>query len=297
MSKLLLNGQTEIIGKVVKVIEGGFGEGQKVLFDTQIAEIHGMKNFHVRESINKLINRGRLVKNVDFIDLKEGIEQIDTFDLTEIYAKQASTQAKNIFVLSERGYTKLIKSMDDDTSWDVMEQIVDNYFTMRQVLNSIEQEKKDLIYKIYEGGQEAIGASKRLTEIEVEEATKPLQIEIQGMKPIVDIVDTFINTDGSVNIETFSKILGIPKMGRNNMFKWLREKKILQGNNKPYQSYMKYFKIVPKVNRYTGNTDFITLVNYNGIVYLYKKLKEDGKICNRPIEEIIEDVKNLSVDK
>ena len=176
---LKINGIKEILGHEIKVIEGGFGPGQKVLFDIQIAEIHGIKNFHVRESINKLINKGRFKEKIDFIDLKEGIDQIDTSILKEIYSKQQLLQAKNIFVLSERGYTKLIKSMDDDTSWDMMEEIVDNYFTMKQILNSIEQEKKDLVYKIYKGGEEAVIASERLRKIEVDEATKPLQIEIE----------------------------------------------------------------------------------------------------------------------
>ena len=176
---LKINGIKEILGHEIKIIEGGFGPDQKVLFDIQIAEIHGIKNFHVRESINKLINKGRFKEKIDFIDLKEGIDQIDTSILKEIYSKQQLLQAKNIFFLSERGYTKLIKSMDDDTSWNVMEEIVDNYFTMKQILNSIEQEKKELVYKIYKGGEEAVIASERLRKIEVDEATKPLQKEIE----------------------------------------------------------------------------------------------------------------------
>ena len=176
---LKINGIKEILGHEIKIIEGGFGPDQKVLFDIQIAEIHGIKNFHVRESINKLINKGRFKEKIDFIDLKEGIDQIDTSILKEIYSKQQLLQAKNIFFLSERGYTKLIKSMDEDTSWNVMEEIVDNYFTMKQILNSIEQEKKELVYKIYKGGEEAVIASERLRKIEVDEATKPLQKEIE----------------------------------------------------------------------------------------------------------------------
>lgn len=176
---LKINGIKKILGHEIKVIEGGFGPGQKVLFDTQIAEIHNMKNSEIRKSINRLLDKGRLKKGIDFIDVLQRGKEFITFDLTDIYAKQAITQAKNIFVLSERGYTKLIKSMDDDTSWDVMEEIVDNYFTMRQVLNSIEQEKKELVYKIYKGGEEAVIASEKLRKIEVDEATKPLQKEIE----------------------------------------------------------------------------------------------------------------------
>ena len=294
MSKLLLNGQTEIIGKVVKVIEGGFGEGQRAILARDIAEQHEVELKYVNKKIRENISR---FNENDLIDLLSSSEELREF--AEENNLIGSNRTQNVFLLSERGYTKLVAMMDNDNDkkWEVMDSIIDNYFHMREIINSREREKANLLLQIYDGGQEGVLASKRLSEMEVEEATKPLQDQIQGMKPIVDIVDTFINTDGSINIETFSKLLGIPKMGRNNMFKWLREKKILQGNNKPYQSYMKYFKIVPKVNRYTGNTDFITLVNYNGIVYLYRKLKEDGRICNRPIEEIIEDVKNLNIDR
>ena len=176
---LKINGIKEILGHEIKVIEGGFGAGQKVLFDIQVAEIHNMETKEVRKSINRLIEKNRLKENIDYIDIKQLGKQFAKFDLLEIYNKTALTMAKNIFVLSERGYTKLIKSMDNDTSWDVMEEIVDNYFTMKQILNSIEQEKKELVYKIYKGGEEAVIASERLRKIEVDEATKPLQKEIE----------------------------------------------------------------------------------------------------------------------
>lgn len=64
--------------------------------------------------------------------------------------------------------------MDDDKSWDVMEQFVDEYFTMRQIISSNEQLKANCLLAIYNGGQDAVIASKKLTEIEIEEATAPL---------------------------------------------------------------------------------------------------------------------------
>lgn len=128
---LKINGIKEILGHEIKIIEGGFGPGQKVLFDIQIAEIHGIKNFHVRESINKLINKGRFKEKIDFIDIKKGMNQNNTFDLTQIYSKQALIQAKNIFILSERGYSKLVKSMNNYISEEkgkMIEEIMKKYF-------------------------------------------------------------------------------------------------------------------------------------------------------------------------
>ncbi len=82
MNKLISKGEQEFLGQVIKVIEGGFGENKRILFDTQIAQIHDMKNFHVRESIKTLIEKGRFIENVDYIDIKQGIGGIDTSSKT-----------------------------------------------------------------------------------------------------------------------------------------------------------------------------------------------------------------------
>ena len=292
MNKLISKGEREFLGQVIKVIEGGFGENKRILFDTQIAQIHDIENKHVRESIKNLIKKGRFIENVDYIDIKQGVGEIDTSIFEGVYSKQALIQAKNIFVLSERGYTKLIKSMDDDKSWDIMEEIVDNYFTMREIINSQEQLKKDLIYEIYKGGENSIEAHKQLTQIEVEEAVKPLQERIEEqLNPAIELMGDFIDEDGAWDIEMFAKVLNIKDMGRNNMFKWLREQKILQGDNKPYQSYMKYFKVVPLKNRYAESK---TLVNYQGVIFLYRRLKEQGKISLKSVDEVL---KELNLNK
>lgn len=291
MNKLISKGEQEFLGQVIKVIEGGFGENKRILFDTQIAQIHDMKDSEVRKSINRLIKRGRFIENVDYIDIIQCGKEFTTFDLLDFYSKQALAQAKNIFVLSERGYTKLIKSMDDDKSWDVMEEVVDNYFTMREIINSQEQLKKDLIYEIYKGGENSIEAHKQLTQIEVEEAVKPLQDRIEEqLNPAIELMGDFIDEDGAWDIEMFAKVLNIKDMGRNNMFKWLREQKILQGDNKPYQSYMKYFKVIPLKNKFAESK---TLVNYQGVIFLYRRLKEQGKISLKSVDEVLKEL-NLS---
>ena len=104
-------------------------------------------------------------------------------------------------------------------------------------------------------------------------------------------VSDFIDEDGAWDIEMFAKVLNIKDMGRNNMFKWLREQKILQGDNKPYQSYMKYFKVVPLKNRYAESK---TLVNYQGVIFLYRRLKEQGKISLKSVDEVL---KELNLNK
>ena len=52
MKELIIKGIQEFMGKEIPVIEGGFGEGQKVVLAKTIAEIHGVE----LKEINKLIN-------------------------------------------------------------------------------------------------------------------------------------------------------------------------------------------------------------------------------------------------
>ncbi|AHZ49092.1 hypothetical protein YBT1520_01595 [Bacillus thuringiensis serovar kurstaki str. YBT-1520] len=48
------------------------------------------------------------------------------------YTKQSFNQSKNIYLLSERGYAKLLKILEDDTAWELYDQFVDGYFNMRE---------------------------------------------------------------------------------------------------------------------------------------------------------------------
>ncbi|EGS9998317.1 hypothetical protein I9Y31_000506 [Clostridium perfringens] len=54
------------------------------------------------------------------------------------FTKMQISKAENIFVLSQRGYTKLVAMMDNsnDKKWDVMNNLIDDYFNMRKQLSS-----------------------------------------------------------------------------------------------------------------------------------------------------------------
>ena len=108
-------------------IEGGFGDGKKAMLVKDIAEIHGKE---VKE-INRLINNNidRFKKDIDLIDLKQVISN-------HLFSEYGFTKAQwgnsnNIYLLSERGYSKLLKILEDDKAWEVYEELVDNYFSMR----------------------------------------------------------------------------------------------------------------------------------------------------------------------
>lgn len=119
----------EKIGKVrFTGIEGGFGEGKKALLVRDIALIHKQTVGNINLLINR--NRKRFKDGIDIIDLKTN----QNFAI--VLSKSGFTQnqinaSSHIYLLSERGYAKLLKIMDDDKAWDIYDELVDNYFNMR----------------------------------------------------------------------------------------------------------------------------------------------------------------------
>ncbi len=98
-----------------------------------------------------------------------------------------------------------------------------------------------------------------------------LTYENEIMKPKAIEYDKFMQSDTTQSIGEAAKIL---KIGRNSLFKILREKKILMLDNTPYQQYMKYFTVIEKpVNMgHKIVNKPVTLINSKGIDYLSKKV-------------------------
>ena len=127
-----VTGTQSFMGREIPVVLGGFGPDKKSICDKTIAEIHEMKPYQIRELLNRNICRFKF--DVDIIDMKKGIVLNDTLNemLQKLgYSRQSITQAEHIYVLSERGYMKLIKIMDSDTAWEIHDKLVDDYFRIR----------------------------------------------------------------------------------------------------------------------------------------------------------------------
>lgn len=132
-----IKGTQEFMGKEIPVLEGGFGEGKRCILVREISQIHNMKVGNINQRIND--NRKRFKDGMDIIDL-------NTSDVFKDFVKEnnlkTNNRTKNIYLLSERGYAKLIKIMDTDLAWDIYFNLLDKYFAMRQVINHLSQEDK-----------------------------------------------------------------------------------------------------------------------------------------------------------
>lgn len=127
-NEVQISGTQTFMGKEIPVILGGFGEGQKVMLAKTVAEIHEVETKYVNKLINK--NHLRFKEGVDIIDLKTGSPKELVLQLGFTNAQWGN--ANNIYLLSERGYAKLIKIMDSDLAWDIHDKLIDEYFQLRE---------------------------------------------------------------------------------------------------------------------------------------------------------------------
>ncbi|MEN3133308.1 ORF6N domain-containing protein [Bacillus cereus] len=129
VNELNILGQQYIAGYEFTGIEGGFGEGKKAMLVKEIAEIHQKEMKHVNARINE--NRSRFRDGIEIMDLKGTEFEVRLTD-HGIYTQNALNRSNNIYLLSERGYAKLLKILEDDTAWELYDQFVDGYFNMRE---------------------------------------------------------------------------------------------------------------------------------------------------------------------
>ena len=118
---------------------------------------------------------------------------------------------------------------------------------------------------------------------------KQLEIEQEQNKPYTNFGLIVSNSDGAINIGEFCKNIfdkhGI-NIGRNKMFKWLRDKGYLintgREKNNPKQKYIEQglFKSMPVIiARSAGNVqDSTTLITGKGQIKLTEKLLNEMEV-------------------
>ena len=133
MNQLKVSGKQSFMGNSIPVVSGGFGQGKKCMCDNTVAEIHNQPVVEIRKSISR--NIARFKDGIDFIDMKIVGDEITNNLLSQLgYSQMQISKAEHIYILSERGYSKLIKIMDTDLAWEIHDKLMDEYFEMRDTV-------------------------------------------------------------------------------------------------------------------------------------------------------------------
>lgn len=139
-TEIEITGVQEFLGKEIPVIEGGFGEGEKVVLAKTIAEIHEVE----LKVINQLINNNidEFEEGIDILDLKNNEDFEVIANDHGLLSQNAINRSLNIYLLSEQGYHALVSLMRTDKAKELRKQFRREYFAMRK---KVKEEKPTCI--------------------------------------------------------------------------------------------------------------------------------------------------------
>ncbi|NYF21930.1 hypothetical protein HDC36_003406 [Xanthomonas sp. JAI131] len=105
-------------------------QGQRVITLAQVDAAHARPAGTARRNFNE--HRERFVEGADFFE----VNQPDEIRSLGLSRPQGGTPDR-VILLSETGYTMLVKPFNDDLAWQVQRQIVTGYFAAQRLLTSV----------------------------------------------------------------------------------------------------------------------------------------------------------------
>jgi len=104
-----------------------------------------------------------------------------------------------------------------------------------------------------------------------------LMAQLNSMQPKVDFYNKVTGSPDTCDMKEVAKLLNYKNVGRNKLFEILRDEKILDNHNQPYQKYIDagYFRVIEtKFEDKDGDThiNLKTVVFQKGVDYIKKTL-------------------------
>ncbi|SEM39008.1 hypothetical protein SAMN05216431_10236 [Ligilactobacillus sp. WC1T17] len=174
--------------------------------------------------------------------------------------------SNNIYLLSERGYAKLLKILEDDKAWEIYDELVDNYFNMRQAIKAdnkalvankrltimeenAKTRKANLLFKVATGTASNSARERIFAHIATELTGEKFIPEIQkkefSAKEVGDELGITANKVGRI-----ANILDLKaeQPGENQFGRWAMSKS--QYSNKEVAQWLYYQAGVNEINKY-----------------------------------------------
>lgn len=221
----------ERVGKIEFIgIEGGFGKGKKAMLVKDIAKIHGRSIREINEVIVNNINRFK--NGIDVIDL---LNRSDRFrEIAKSNGWIGSNRTKRVYLLSERGYAKLLKILDDDKAWDIYDELVDTYFNMRVAITYMTPKK---IEEVLTDPDTII---KLATQLKQEREGRLIaEQKVNELTPKATYYDKVLADKSLVPITVIAKDYGMSGRGMNQK---LHELGVIYRQGRTWLLYAKYQK-------------------------------------------------------
>lgn len=191
---------------------------------------------NVRRHKEELESNGMIFKK--YGDIKE-ILRSEGVDLRSEMSSRLGINRVGTNIFSVRAALNIGMLLRDSIiAREIRNQLLNGYENLseEQKVKEIVSER-DLLYAIIDTADDPIKQMMAVGELNNyhNRHKAELNVRIDEMKPKEEAFDTFISTEGYQKMNDVAKSVGY---GRNKLYKFLREKKVLMKDNQPYQSYI-----------------------------------------------------------
>jgi len=219
-----------------------------------IAELTGKRHDHVMRDIRLEI---------------EALGEIDAPIFGAVDYKDKKGEKRPMYSFGKKGAMQLALKYDAVTRFKVIEKIEE----LESKLNRPTTLRESL-----------------LAQVKLIDENEKLQIENKAMTPKAEFFDAVTDSKTALEMGKIAKVLAIKGYGRNKLFAFLREAKILRHNNEPYQQYIDrgLFRIIEQKYKVPcGETriSIKTLVFQKGLDYILKAVNKHEDIKLQKWEE------------
>lgn len=166
--------------KLVKInnVELGIKEykEERVVTAWDIAKVHGREVNDVTKNFNN--NKDKFIENEDYFKMTKKEFSERNYSVQDFIPNNV----KEIILFTESGYLMLVKTFNDELSWNIQRQLVKGYFKLKEIKATIDKDKRLEIMEKNANVRMAkmlkslipFSKSERYKEILVSEATKVL---------------------------------------------------------------------------------------------------------------------------
>lgn len=253
----------------LKIIEH---EGIRVLTTQQLAEVYETSTDNIKMNFKR--NKDRFVEGRDYYLLKG--DELKEFKNLVTDSYLVNPRAPQLYLWTERGANRHSKILDTDKAWQQFDILEETYFKVKH--NMIASRDSYMIEDPIERAKRWIEEQEEKKQLELR--TKQQEQQLIEQKPLVGFAQQVSDSSDCVDVGEFSKTIRDEniKMGRNNLFKWLKSNHYLMNNNNPYQKYINngMFKVVEVVKKTPYGTKVFTKTLITGIgqIRLLEKIRE-----------------------
>ena len=238
MNELKLIKQQEILGKDFKV----YGDAENPFFKAK--DVASWIEIH---------NVSQMLQTID--EDEKGIYKVDTLG-----GKQ------EVLCLTENGLYEVLM------------------LSRKPIAKAFKKEVKKVLHSLrvnggYIAGQEQLSEDEIIANalVVAHKILAKREAAIAEMKPKVDFYNKVTGSPDTCDMKEVAKILNYKNIGRNKLFEILRDEKILDNHNQPYQKYIDagYFRVIEtKFEDKDGDThiNLKTVVFQKGVDYIKKTL-------------------------